>query len=89
MTPLNASVGSLETLCVEIGQDRPFFIVRVPAEAGAFRDPSGLECSNRLVGEFPASFRPGGVDIAELLVALPGQADFVVRVPGGEFRVQP
>ncbi len=29
------------------------------------------------------------VDVAELLVALPGQGDFVVGVPSGEFRIQP
>jgi hypothetical protein len=29
------------------------------------------------------------VDVAELLVALPGECNFVVRVPEGEFRVQP
>ena len=28
------------------------------------------------------------VDVAELLVALPGEGDFVVRVPEGEFRVK-
>jgi hypothetical protein len=39
--------------------------------------------------EFPAPCRPGEVDAAELLVGLPGQGDFVVRVPEGEFRVQP
>jgi hypothetical protein len=28
------------------------------------------------------------VDVAEFLVALPTQSDFVVRVPAGEFRIE-
>jgi hypothetical protein len=34
-------------------------------------------------------FRAGVVDVAELLVALPGEGDYVAGVPGGEFRIEP
>jgi hypothetical protein len=45
--------------------------------------------SDYLVDEFPAPLRPGVVDVAELLVALPGEGDFVVGVAEGELRVEP
>lgn len=60
-----------------------------PAEAGDFRDRAGRERGDHLVDQFPAPFWPGVVDAPEFLVALPGQCDFVVRVPEGEFRVEP
>lgn len=60
-----------------------------PAEPGDFRDRAGRELGHHLADELAALLRSGVVDVSELLVALPGQADFVVRVPEGELRVEP
>lgn len=55
------------TIRVEVGQDCSLFGPR-------------RERGHDFADEFPAPFR-SGVDIAELLAALPRQGDFVVKIP--------
>nr|WP_231497212.1 hypothetical protein [Arthrobacter sp. MA-N2] len=74
---------------VKVSQDRGLPLFACPAQSGDLGDRAGRERGDHLADEFPAPFRPGVVDVAELLVALPGQADFVVRVPEAEFGIEP
>jgi hypothetical protein len=69
---------------VEVRQDRRLPLSECPAEAGDFRDGAGRERRDHLGHEWPAVVRAGVVDVAELLVVLPAEGDFVVRVPGDE-----
>lgn len=86
MTRLIASVGPLEApLVSKYAQDRRLPLFEGPAEAGDFRDGAGRERRDHLGHECPAVFRAGVVDVAQLLVALPGERDFVVRSPAVSF----
>ncbi len=76
-------------LGLEVGQDLLPPGLQCPAEAGDFGDRAGRERGQCFGHEFPASFWWCVVDGADLLVALPGEGDFMVRVPGFELRVQP
>jgi hypothetical protein len=60
-----------------------------PAEAGDFRDWAGRERGDHFSHEFTSTGRRGAVDVAELLIALPGEGDFLGGVPKGEFGIEP
>lgn len=59
------------------------------AEAGDFRDGAGRERCDDLVDELAALLGSCVVHVAQLLVVLPGEGDFVVWVAEGEFGVEP
>lgn len=74
---------------VEVGQDRGLPGPQAPAEPDVFRNRTGRERRDYLVDQFPALLRSGVIDRPELLVALPGERDFVARVANSEFGIEP
>ncbi len=60
-----------------------------PAELRDLRDRARRETAQDLGYELAAFLRAGVVDGAQLLVGLPGDGHFVVRVPGFELLLQP
>lgn len=90
MTPVGRLRGAFRGPgSVEVGQDCGLPPTQGPSQPGDLRNRAGREQVEDL-GDEPASLHGAGVvDRAELLVAVPGQGDLAVRVPGRQLRVQP
>jgi len=88
MTPLILGWAVGGAVSVEVGRDRRLPLFNSPAEAGDLQDQAGREGTGHLGPELSAPFRSGVVDVAELLVTLPGQRDFVAVVPSCEVRIE-
>jgi hypothetical protein len=71
-----------EAVGVEVGQDLAFPGTESAAKSGNFWDRTGVEAVQDLDRDLAAVRRCGVVDGAQLLVALPGDVDFVGRIAG-------